>query len=50
MTENLRVEFIVSLVESRLNTKEQKNYYPRKISWARNDSARYWFHSALKKS
>ena len=23
---------------------------PRKISWARNDSARYWFHSALKKS
>ncbi len=23
---------------------------PRKISWARNYSARYWFYSALKKS
>ena len=23
---------------------------PRKISWALNYSARYWFHSALKKS
>ncbi len=23
---------------------------PRKISWARNYSARYWFHSVLKKS
>ena len=25
-------------------------FYPRKISWARIYSARYWFHSALKKS
>ncbi|MCF6250131.1 MAG: hypothetical protein L3J75_02500 [Methylococcaceae bacterium] len=24
--------------------------YPRKISWARNYSERYWFHSDLKKS
>ncbi len=23
--------------------------YPRKISWVRNYSARYWFHGALKK-
>ena len=23
---------------------------PRKIGWVRKDSARYWFHSALKKS
>ncbi len=27
-----------------------RSIYPRKISWARNYSARYWFHSVLKKS